>query len=173
MVQVIVQSGDVTKVKSDALITTVNSGGLWFGAIDDAIRRTAGNLPHDTLMHTATLRDGNTFITPTPKGCAFDNVIFIVDDLHKDLHDLIGRALETAELARLVHVTIPTVRNGVMNGIKEKSISEYVSQFKKGINDWYQCYDEQEDTSLCSITIVVYNDPELQDLLEKELVKCG
>lgn len=34
-----VVSGDVARVKADALITAINSGGMWFGGIDGVINR--------------------------------------------------------------------------------------------------------------------------------------
>jgi O-acetyl-ADP-ribose deacetylase (regulator of RNase III) len=36
-------SGDIAQVKSDAIITAINSGGAWFGGIDRVINNVAGN----------------------------------------------------------------------------------------------------------------------------------
>ena len=38
MVTVKVISGDITQVEGDAIVTLINSGRMWFGGVDQAIK---------------------------------------------------------------------------------------------------------------------------------------
>lgn len=70
--------GDVSKVQADALITAINSGGMWFGGIDGVINRSAGNLFHSQAAKAMPLHHGQVI---DAKGgitnqAAFTNVVY-------------------------------------------------------------------------------------------------
>jgi len=154
MTNISVVEGDITHVSADALITTVNSGGLWFGAIDGAIRRTAGNTFHSQIMEYGPIRDGDAIYAtaPTGLGCAFNAVIFIIDDLEQSVADVVMNGLALAVDNDLASVSIPTIRTGVMAGVRETH-QEALDGLIKAISFY------TDGTSLEQITIVVYNNP--------------
>lgn len=164
-------TGDVTKVKADAIVTTVNSSGLWFGALDEAIRRTAGLSVHSELakkLHVCNA--GMSVKCPAYADTTYSNVVFVIDDLNKDLWVPLYTALDISEFHRYETVAIPTVRRGVMKGIKEKTTDEYVKQFIKGI---YEFIKDNPESAIKHIVIVVYDDSEVYDLLHKLLSNLG
>ena len=57
-----VVEGDITRIKADAIVTAINSHGLWFGGIDGAIQRAAGNLYHCQAQRAIPLKNLQTFI---------------------------------------------------------------------------------------------------------------
>ena len=147
--------GNIGLVSSDALITTVNSSELWFGAIDRLIQQYAGSSPHAILSSNLLHMHESSAISVHAEGSAFKNVVFVIDDLNKDLWVPIYNALDVADFHRHKVVTIPTVRYGVMLGIKEKTVEQYLTQFAKGINEWIA---DNDDHSIEEIKIVVYGD---------------
>lgn len=165
--KITVISGNIGAIPSDALITTVNSAGLWFGAIDGLIQQYTTNSPHDILRDTLPHMHESSAISVAAEGSAFKNVVFVIDDLHEDLWVPIYNALNAAEVARHKVITIPTVRFGVMLWVKEKSINEYIAQFIKGIREWVL---DNDNPYIQEIIIVVYNDPFMVDLLTKAVV---
>src|SRR3989338_10399360 len=128
-------SGDITSVNSDAIITAINSGRLWFGGIDGAIQRVAGNIYHNQAIKEE-LSDLKVIVARgdrnNHKG-KFDNVVFVVDDLRSELRGVIARGLEEADAAGFKNVTIPAIRTGVMLGAVEKSLEQVVDEYMKGI----------------------------------------
>ena len=52
-----VTSGDITAVPVDAIVTLINSGGLWFGGVDRAISSVAGDLYHRQARAEMPLRN--------------------------------------------------------------------------------------------------------------------
>lgn len=166
---VAVVSGDITRTKADALITAINSGGMWFGGIDGVINRAAGNLFHQQAANAMPLKDGQTVVARSGGHAhdgAFANVVFVVDDLKRPLQEIIYSGLKAASNAGFKSVSLPTIRMGVMLGVVEKSVNEAVSEMTKGVRRFL---GENSDTTLKSITFVVYNDPQTQSLLQKTL----
>lgn len=166
---VTVVSGDITRTKADALITAINSGGMWFGGIDGVINRAAGNLFHQQAANAMPLRDGQTVVARSSGRAhdgAFANVVFVVDDLKRPLQKIIYNGLKAASDTGFKSVSLPTIRMGVMLGVVEKSVNEAVSEMTKGVRKFL---GENPDTTLKSITFVVYNDPKTQSLLQKAL----
>ena len=153
--KITVREGNIGLVPSDALITTVNSAGLWFGAIDRLIHQYAGSGPHTILSGNLRHMRESSAISVPAEGSAFKNVVFVIDDLHEDLWVPIYNALDVADFHRHKVVTIPTVRFSVMLGIKEKTIEQYLTQFTKGIIEWTT---DNGDPSIEEIKIVVYKD---------------
>jgi O-acetyl-ADP-ribose deacetylase len=151
-----VVAGDVTKVRADALITAINSGGMWFGGIDGAIQRCANNMFHAQAA-AARLQDGATvFAQATSRHSgAFRDVLFVVDDLRRPLSQIVRLALDEAERQRLTSVTLPAIRTGVMAGVVERTAQEAVTQLGIGVRGFIDTNPRHVKT----ITFVVYNDP--------------
>ena len=166
MNKVSVVSGDIARVDVDALITAINSGGMWFGGIDGVINRAAGGLFHSQAQAAMPLTHGQTVIASSDGHAhdgAFTNVVFVVDDLQGPLHEIVRNGLKAASDAGFTSVSLPTVRLGVMLGAVEKSVEEAVQEMVKGVTVFLA---ENPDTSLEGITFVVYNDTGTQSLLE-------
>lgn len=164
--KITVINDNIGEVPSDALITTVNSSGLWFGAIDGVIAQYTTNQPHLLLgRQLPNLSECNATSVPA-EGSLFRNIIFVIDNLVHDLWVPIYNALDVAEFAKYKIVTIPTVRYGVMLGIKEKTKEEYLQQFAKGIKEWVQ---DNDNPYIKEIRVVVYNDYKMSEDLQKVL----
>jgi len=123
-----VMSGDIARVPADALITAINSGGVWFGGIDAVIQRNAGSHFHEQALKAMPLRHGQTVIASgsDEQRDAFKNVVFVVDDLKGPLSDTIYAGLKAASDAGFTSVTLPTIRMGLALGRVEKSVDEAV-----------------------------------------------
>jgi len=157
-------TGDITKIESDALITAVNSSGLWFGGVDMAIKRLAGDSFHGMLLRCRPFNNLSAFSISAPLlTCPFKHVIFVVDDLQTPLRNVVSKGLECANGFRYETVTIPVMRSGVMMGIVEKTKESVANQIQHGIDDFYGSICKP---SVKEIKIVVYNDSEMVDLLE-------
>ncbi len=163
-----VVSGDISQTKADALITAINSGGMWFGGIDGVIGRTAGNLFHQQAQNAMPLKDGKTVVARSNGSAhngAFANVVFVVDDLKLPLHEIVYNGPLSASDAHFKSVSLPTIRMGVMLGVMEKTINEAVAEMAKGVRKFLA----ENSETLDNITFVVYNDHETKALLEKAL----
>ena len=168
-VSVSVVSGDIARVNVDALITAINSGGMWFGGIDRVINRVAGDFFHSQAMAAMPLHDGQTIVAlkqGRAHGGAFVNVVFVVDDLWRPLYEVVYNGLKAASDAGFKSVSLPTIRMGVMLGVVEKSTVEAVEEMAKGVTKFLA---ENTNTSLKSIIFVVYNDKMIQFVLETAL----
>ncbi len=161
-------SGDISKTKADALITAINSGGMWYGGIDGVINNVAGSLFHQQATDAMPLRDGQTIVAYSShdhhRG-AFTNVIFVIDDLKRPLHQVVYNGLKAAVDAGFKSVSLPTIRMGVMLGMVEKSTNEAVQEMAKAVN----MFLSDHGTALERITFVVYNDMNTQVLLQRAL----
>lgn len=163
-----IQSGDITRVKTDALITAINSGGMWFGGIDGVIQRVVGNLFHRQAQQAMPLTDGQTVVADHGSAAhtaAFANVVFVVDDLKRPLRDIIYAGLKAASNAGYKSVSLPTIRMGVMLGAVEKSKQEAVSEMAEGVRK----FRDERSYGLDQITFVVYGDSETESLLRRAL----
>lgn len=162
-----VVSGSATTFPADALITAINSGGLWFGGIDRAIQGVAGDTFHQQAEDSAPLTDGQTIFArggPENRG-NFKNVVFVVDDLTKPLNELVTSALLAANTEGCKMVTLPAMRWGVMRGVIEKTLTEWASEIKEGIEA-----AKKLKVKIRSLTIIIYNDPEVVKKLQDELL---
>lgn len=163
-----VVSGDIARVSVDALITAINSGGMWFGGIDGVIMRQAGELFHGQASAAMPLKDGQTVVArgnDTNRG-KFANVVFVVDDLQKKLSHIVYAGLCAASDAGFQTVSLPTIRMGVMLGAVEKTAGEAIGEMVNGIR---QFVTDKPKTSVEGITFVVYNDPTTKEMLERAL----
>lgn len=165
MYDVRIVSGDIASVEADALITAINSGGVWCGGIDGVIMRTAGEMFHQQAANASPLTHGQTVVARsngTQHAGAYRNVVFVVDDLRGALRDIIYNGLKAAAEAGFRTVSLPTIRMGVMLGQVERSAGEAVEEMAVGVTRFFK---ENPGSDLQSITFVVYNDPGTQRLL--------
>ena len=146
--------GDITQIEADAMITAINSGGMWFGGLDGAIQRSSGSMFHGQAQAAMPLTDGQVVYAPEQgsHNGRFNAVLFVVDDLRKPLYDLVTIALEGAMRRELTSVNIPTLRTGVMAGVVEPR-NEALISLANAINDFV----EKNPGKLDEINIVVYS----------------
>lgn len=161
-----VTTGDIARVKSDALITAINSGGMWFGGIDGVIRKCAGSMFHEQALAATPLKHGRTVTASATRSHSgsFKDVIFVVDDLEGPLTDILYNGLVAASQAGYKTVSLPTIRMGVMLGVVEKTRKEAVDQMIAGVKRFQKDFPR---SSLTRATFVVYIDPETLDILQK------
>jgi O-acetyl-ADP-ribose deacetylase (regulator of RNase III) len=154
MVEVRVLSGDIARVEADALVTAINSFGMWFGGVDGVIQRCAGSHFHQQAGR-APLQDGKTVVAygDKPHKGAFRNVVFVVDDMRQPLRKVVLAGLEAADLAGFKTVTLPTMRMGVMLGLVEKTPQQAVDEMAAAVNAF-----KGSARSVETITVVVYKD---------------
>lgn len=162
-----VTSGDIGRVKSDAIITAVNSGGMWYGGIDGVIQRYAGDIFHRQAAEALPLTQGQTVVAKgnIKSQASFANVVFVIDDLQGKLSDVIFNGLMAASSSSFAEVTIPTIRMGVMLGVVEKTPAEAVDQMIEAVRRF--AAQHGSTTSIKKITFVVFNGQHIQDLLER------
>ncbi len=134
MTKVSVVNGDISKVKSDSLITAVNSRKMWYGGIDGVIQRSRGMDFHSILANSGELIDGKSvFVAGLAQSDSFSNVIFVIDDLTLKLHEIVLSGLKTADRNKQEVVTLPAIRMGVMSGIIEKTEDEAIAEMAQGV----------------------------------------
>ena len=163
--KIIVHSGDLAKVKADVLMTAINSGGMWFGGIDGVIHRAAGDLFHRQAACAMPFSDGQTVVAQRgslPHGGAFNDVVFVVDDLKQPLRNIVYAGLKAAADAGYKTVSLPMIRMGVMLGAVEKSKEEAVIEMSAAIDEFLN-----EPNGIEQIVFVVFNDPETEELLRR------
>ena len=152
--------GNITQIPTDAIMTAINSGGLWFGGIDEAIQRVAGDHYHAQAHAAMPLSNLQTIIA---KGSRenhrgnFDDVVFVVDDLESPVNSVIYNGLEAASKEGYEKILLPAVRMGVMAGVFEKDVKETVTKIAEGVKTFIGNYDSL--TRLKDITFVIYNVP--------------
>lgn len=155
--------GDITMQTADALITAINSGGMWFGGIDNSIQRASGSIFH-SQAGSQQLSDGMVIVAsggPAGQG-KFSNVVFIVDDLKQPLSDLVFEGLAKADQVGMKTVALPTIRTGVMAGVVEPTVEAALQEMADGIRR----FTTEGAESITEITIVVYNDPASEQMLK-------
>ncbi len=163
--------GDISRVSTDALITAINSGGMWFGGIDGVINRAAGNFFHQQAGDAMPLSHGQVVVArgnDSNQG-AFKNVVFVVDDLRGPLSQIVYAGLKGASEAGFSSATLPTIRMGVMLGAVEKSPQEAILQMAAGVKKFMT----ERPNGLNDITFVIYNDAATQRLLEAEIASLN
>lgn len=168
-VSVSVVSGDITRVNADALVTAINASGAWFGGVDGAIFRVAGGIFHSQASREMPLEDGQTIVARSNGNVhegAFANVVFVVDELRRPLHEVIQLGLMAASDAGFGSVSLPAIRTGVMLGAVEKTVNQAVNEMAKGVKNFLA---ENPDTKIDSIMFVIYGDKTIQSLLKKAL----
>jgi O-acetyl-ADP-ribose deacetylase (regulator of RNase III) len=172
--EISVTSGDIAMEDADALITAINSDGIWYGGIDRAIMRVAEGQYHSQAAQHK-LNDLDVVVARGDRNNHighFDNVIFVVDDLKSELHDVVFRGLHAADEAGFKVVTIPAIRTGVMLGVVERSLKEVVNEMVDGVKTYilYSTSSKQRNPQIKEIKFVIYNSPMLEDMLKRTLL---
>jgi O-acetyl-ADP-ribose deacetylase (regulator of RNase III) len=162
-VQVI--AGDIAQIPADAIITAINSSGMWFGGIDGVLKRAAGNHFHDQADALMPLSDGQTILASGNGTSQFQNVIFVVDDVRQPLSGIVFNGLLAASNAGFKSVTLPAIRTGVMLGCFEKTKQAAVFAIGEGVRRFLESGGD------LNITFVVYSDRETQDLLSSTFLQ--
>jgi O-acetyl-ADP-ribose deacetylase (regulator of RNase III) len=169
---VYVSQGDITQFPADAIVTSINSDGLWYGGIDGAIQRVAGNQYHNQASAQMPLHNLQTVIArgnrKTHKG-QFDNVIFVIDDSKSPLQKVVYTGLETANNKGYRSILLPTIRMGVALGTVEKTPEEAIQRMGKGVEDFVKAHSTK--IGLREVRFVVYNDPSIAKKLSDGLSK--
>ncbi len=171
---VFVLQGDITNLQPfrvDALITLVNSKGLWFGGVDGAIKRHSG-FYHDTLaqyMRTQrTFQSQSIFVNGSTQVHMgnFQHVVFVIDDLKMPLESLVFSALkECSERPFIKTVAMPVFRTGVAAGAyKGYTDEDTMLAMLRGIR-----LARMRNMQLPTIYIVVYNNPTQYEFLTQHL----
>ncbi|MCX6704538.1 MAG: hypothetical protein NTZ07_03805 [Candidatus Woesebacteria bacterium] len=165
MARLRVTTGDLTRsVSVQAIVTLINSGGMWFGGVDRAIMRLAGNFYHDQMARLG-LYNGQVVIARgnhSIRRATFDDVIFVVDDLKSPLSELVYNALTRANSEGYTSVALPLMRTGVMMGVVEPNLKTVVEEMHKGIDQALADGADKMD-----ITVVVYDNPKAVKMLSK------
>lgn len=166
-----VVEGDITRITSDAIITAINSGRMWYGGIDSAIKRSArdrynnNDFYHAQAAAKMPLKNLQTVIARGFDLTSFRDVVFVVDDLKSPLNQVVYTGLEAASNEGYQKVLVPTIRMGVMNGIVEKTEEEAIQKMALGVRNFLEEYSKQ--TKLVDISFVVYNNPSLAKKLDR------
>jgi O-acetyl-ADP-ribose deacetylase (regulator of RNase III) len=156
MLDVTVSSGDITRVSCDGLITAINGGGMWFGGIDGAIQRSAGNMFHAQAAERMPLTDGDVVYAPASDGhrVVFGSVIFVIDELQKPLREVVLAGLQEAEKRQLGVVTLPLLRTGVMAGAYEKTVEAALDETAVAIKQFMASKPQY----VRELRVIVFND---------------
>ena len=156
MLDVTVSSGDITTVSCDGLITAINSGGMWFGGIDGAIQRSAGNMFHAQAAARMPLADGDVVYAQASDGHRglFGSVVFVIDDLQRSLREVVLAGLHEADRQRLSVVALPSLRTGVMAGVYEQTVEEALDETVAAIKR----FTTSEPQHVRELKVVVFND---------------
>jgi O-acetyl-ADP-ribose deacetylase (regulator of RNase III) len=167
--------GNITTVQADAMITSVNPGGAWWGAIDDLIGRVCGtnsnrNQFHDQIIdfanrHGGRLNQGDVIVAKKVKSHtgSFGNVIFVVDAPSGPLRNVVYAALQAAGEAGYTSVSLPAIRCNVMLGVVEKDAKEAVAELLYGVINYFANYPE---SSISNTIFVIYSSGEVFNLLQ-------
>lgn len=165
--------GDITQIQSPAIMTAINSAGMWFGGVDGAIQRIAGNHYHSQVGAKMPLKDLQTIVAKQ-KGLKhrgkFEDVVFVVDDLKQSIDKVVYAGLETANIAGYDRILVPAIRLGVMAGVRE-SPQEAIEGIGRGIKKFAKTYEK--DAKLRNILFVVYDERATLDNLSQGLKNCN
>lgn len=169
--QVRVQVGDITRMPAQALISNINSEGMWWGGIDGAIQGAAGNQFHTQaaqVLERSGLQEGQTVHARAqqPHKGAFGDVVFVVDDGRKPLREIVLEGLRAADRAGMQSVSLPAMRTGVMAGPAGPGAA--LREMAAGI----QQFQGENPASVRDIQVVVYKDPTMARALQEELARA-
>jgi O-acetyl-ADP-ribose deacetylase (regulator of RNase III) len=155
--------GDIAKVKTQAMLAPINSGGMWFGAIDGVIQRAGGGQFHNQVHLPKQHGDVIVARQKQAHNGAFQDVIFVIDDLEGPVSDLITAVFTGAQNAGYTDVSLPAFRTGVMKGAVEPTVKHAVVGIFEGIQRFYEA---NPNSTLSNITFVIYDNPEVLQLLQ-------
>ncbi len=118
--QVRVVDGDIAAQPAGALITAINSGGMWFGGIDGVIMRHAGEQFYAQAADALFANRSTKTVVAKQRGWHhgnFADVVFVIDDLDEALNVVVRRGLTAASEAGYTTVSMPLIRFGVMRDV--------------------------------------------------------
>lgn len=151
--------GNIAEFPVDAVITAINSSKAWWGAIDEVIRQYATSQFHEQAAR-ALSANPRTKVVVAPKVqehiASFEHVVFTIDDLTEDLEVVVRRGLDAAASAGYKTVSMPAIRFGVMRntgGTPQEKIQAIAAAIK--------AHEHRKGQVLKSVTVVVFNDPDL------------
>jgi O-acetyl-ADP-ribose deacetylase (regulator of RNase III) len=169
-----VTTGDITKVVDvDAIVTLINPDGLWYGGVDGAIQRAAGNLYHaqaGRILDNHGLQNGQVIVAQGSRhqhngglqAGKFDDVIFVVDALKSPLSTLVTAALQTAHEYGYKSVALPLMRTGIMAGLVEPDDITAIDEMWVGIKPYKNGHMD--------IWVVAYNDSNLAGYFARKVL---
>jgi hypothetical protein len=155
--------GDIAKVKAQALFAPINSGGMWWGAIDGVIQRAAGGQFHNQVHLPKKHGDVIVARKKQAHNGAFEDVIFIIDDLEGPVSDLVYRIMKAAADAGYTDGSLPAFRTGVMKGAYEPTVKAAVVGIFEGVQRYYE---ENPASNFSNLTFVIYDSEEVLQLLK-------
>jgi O-acetyl-ADP-ribose deacetylase (regulator of RNase III) len=168
--------GDIATVPAQAMITSVNPGGAWWGAIDNLLdvacgapKYTSDNQFHNQIHAFAGrrggLRQGDVIVAKKqkPHTAKFEDVIFVVDEPSGPLRDVVYAALQAAGEAGYTSVSLPAIRCAVMLGVVEKDAQTAVGELLQGVTNYFADYPE---SSISNTIFVIYSSGEVFNLLQ-------
>ena len=172
--QVSVITGDITYVAADAVITAVNSLGMWLdNGMHGVLRRAGDSLFHDQLAD-ALVEDPKLLVFATERGHAhlgaFDSVIFVIDNVglnpanNEMLNVIVRRGLVYASDHGFKRVSMPLVRFGSrreVGGTVEQKLEDIALAIRNQAADFTNSIEE--------LTIVVYDDTAFAGILRELL----
>lgn len=161
--------GDITRHPCDAIMTAINSEGMWFGGVDGAIMRVAGDYYHKQAATLMPLKDLQTIVARGSKSAHnanFNDVVFVVDDLQSSVDKIIYEGLFATIKEDYQTIAIPSIRMGVMAGVVEKTPEKTINGIKLGLDKFLKEYGDR--TSLDEITFIVYNNPTVYEIYKNQ-----
>ena len=132
---------------------------MWFGGVDRAIERVAGEIYHSQAAARMPLKNLDVIVARGDRRKhqgKFNDVVFVVDDLESPVSQVVYRGLESAHEQKYGTIALPAVRMGVMAGVKEKTPKETVNGIGEGISLFLERYGR--DTDIKDLIFVVYRD---------------
>ena len=167
--QLYISQGFIIEEPADALMTAVNALGHWRGGVDRAIEIAAGSKYHEQLRAAMPFRDLEIVVAKGNSAFhigAFDNVIFVVDEVISSLDKVVYSGLTAAHREGYSKVIMPTIRMGIMIGRFERTPKETIERMATRINRFVE---DNRETSLQDLTIFVYQNPAVAQLLRETL----
>lgn len=160
-------SGEASSVQADALIAPINSRAQWSDKVNQTISEFSGSQFHGQLIKEMPLADGQTLLAAqtAPHEGGFSNVLFVVDDMAKPLHEIVNDALTAADRAGQKSVSMSLMRTGFALGKVEPTVQATVDEMADGI----KTFAKNGSTNLSDIKLVVNNNREMLHMLEKAL----
>jgi O-acetyl-ADP-ribose deacetylase (regulator of RNase III) len=172
-VNVRVVKGDLMQTRATALVTAINSGGpmYWNGKIDRVMMRTVGPGYHQQLNNKlGQFGDLRTVVATGRRYLgrnAFDNVIFVGDNLRAPLNRVVCNGLECANRKGYSSVSMPAMRMGVMRGAVERTTQETMDRMVQGIKSY--ATSAGAAGRVREVTIVVHSNQDTIDALNTAL----
>ena len=173
----LVANKSVCEVESEALITAIDSSGIWCGQVDLAIRENVGSYYHQHLLGHITQKSGRAMFEDgqvlevrgdEKNRAVFNNIIFVIDDTIRPLAEVVYAGLHKANEDRYRVVSMSCIRAGESFGRKEKSLEEMARQVYDGIRLFL---NRAESIDLKRLLLITYDNDDYRSLLLDEFAK--